>query len=60
MSPVKGSDLAEQIELARRSIESWPQWLKDASRIGKEPVEPEARQEPLRYWPRRSASDFTG
>jgi hypothetical protein len=34
MSPVKGSDLERQIELARRSIESWPQWLKNASGIG--------------------------
>ncbi len=39
MSPVKGSDLARQIELARESIERWPQWLKDASGIGKESVE---------------------
>ncbi|HEY5758897.1 MAG TPA: hypothetical protein VIU34_23880 [Steroidobacter sp.] len=36
MSPVKGSDLANQIELARQSIERWPQWLKDAAGIGKE------------------------
>lgn len=41
MSPVKGSDLARQIELARQNIERWPQWLKDAAGItGKESVEP--------------------
>lgn len=33
MSPVKGSDLANQIELARQNIERWPQWLKDAAGI---------------------------
>jgi hypothetical protein len=32
--PVKGSGLAEQIELARQSIERWPEWLKDAAGIG--------------------------
>ncbi|MFC4310149.1 hypothetical protein ACFPN2_13745 [Steroidobacter flavus] len=34
MSPVKGSDLERQIEMARRELESWPQWLKNASGIG--------------------------
>jgi hypothetical protein len=40
MSPVKDSDLAKQIELARQEIEHWPQWLKDAAGIGKETVDP--------------------
>jgi len=31
INPVKGSGLAEQIELARRSIEEWPQWLRNTS-----------------------------
>jgi hypothetical protein len=46
MSPVKGSDLAKQIELARQNIERWPQWLKDAAGItGKESVEPVSGEE---------------
>lgn len=59
ISPVKGSDLAKQIELARQSIEHWPQWLKDAAGIGGEAsVESGAAQNPLRCWPRLSPSDF--
>ncbi|GFE78268.1 hypothetical protein GCM10011487_02680 [Steroidobacter agaridevorans] len=34
IKPVKGSDLEEQIELARQRIERWPQWLKDAAGMG--------------------------
>ena len=30
---VKRSELAEQIELARRSIERWPGWLREAAGI---------------------------
>ena len=29
----KRSELAEQIELARQSIERWPEWLKDAAGV---------------------------
>jgi hypothetical protein len=29
----KRSELAEQIELARRSIDRWPGWLKDAAGV---------------------------
>lgn len=54
MSPVKGSDLAQQIELAREDIERWPEWLKEAAAIGrKESVEtlsapkPSARSLPI-------------
>jgi hypothetical protein len=32
-SPAKRSELAEQIELARRSIDRWPGWLKDAAGV---------------------------
>jgi hypothetical protein len=39
MSPVKGSDLAKQIEMARQEIERWPQWLKDAAGLSKELVQ---------------------
>lgn len=43
--PVKGSELAEQIELARQRIERWPEWLKDAAGVsGKESVESDSAQ----------------
>lgn len=32
-NPAKRSELAEQIELARQSIERWPGWLKDAAGV---------------------------
>lgn len=32
-NPEKRSELAEQIELARRSIDRWPGWLKDAAGV---------------------------
>lgn len=32
-NPAKLSELAEQIELARRSIDRWPGWLKDAAGV---------------------------
>lgn len=58
-SPVKGSELARQIELARQEIERWPQWLKDAAGIdAEEPVESAAAQKTLRCWPRLSPADF--
>jgi hypothetical protein len=34
IKPVEHSELAEQIELARKSIDRWPEWLKDAAGIG--------------------------
>jgi hypothetical protein len=36
IKPVKGSELEEQIQLARQRIERWPEWLKDAAGIGGE------------------------
>lgn len=59
ISPVKGSELAEQIELARQDLESWPQWLKDAARIGvEESIGADAAERTLRGWPKLSAADF--
>lgn len=58
ISPLKGSELAEQIERARQRIERWPEWLKDAAGIGgKEPVEPTA-QKPASSRSRLSDADF--
>jgi hypothetical protein len=43
--PVKGSELAEQIELARQRIERWPEWLKEAAGVGgKESAESDSVQ----------------
>jgi hypothetical protein len=43
--PVNGSELAEQIELARQRIERWPEWLKEAAGVGgKESVESDSAQ----------------
>lgn len=58
ISPVKGSELAEQIERARQRIERWPEWLKDATGVGgKEPLESTA-QEPSGSRLRLSDADF--
>lgn len=58
IKPVEGSDLAEQIERARRSIERWPQWLKDAAGFGDEGSESADGQKTLKCWPKLSYSDF--
>ena len=62
ISPVKGSELAEQIERARQRIERWPQWLKDAAGIdgeeSGESVDSGAAPKPLRCWPRLCPGDF--
>lgn len=59
MNPVKGSDLAQQIELARQDIERWPAWLKEAAAIGrKEPVEISPEQKPAARPASISDADF--
>lgn len=59
MSPVKGSDLAKQIELARQEIESWPEWLKVATGItGKEPGESSSEQKSSGGRLKMSDADF--
>lgn len=59
ITPVKGSELAEQIERARQRIERWPEWLKDAAGIdGKEAVEPPPAQEPSSIRALMSAAAF--
>jgi hypothetical protein len=44
IKPVAGSDLEEQLELARRNIEQWPQYLRIA--FGFERAEDSAPQLP--------------
>lgn len=57
--PVKGSELAEQIERARQRIERWPQWLKDAAGVSNnESVEPSPAQDSSGSKPRWSIADF--
>lgn len=57
--PVKGSELAEQIELARQRIERWPEWLKDAADVGgKESVESDPARELAGKRIPLSAADF--
>lgn len=56
MSPVKGSDLAKQIELARQDMERWPEWLKEAVAIGRKESSP--AQKPSGTEPRLSDADF--
>lgn len=57
--PVQGSDLAEQIELARQNLERWPEWLKDAAGVGgKEVAESAAAQKPSEGRLRLSDADF--
>ena len=59
MSPVKGSDLAKQIELARQDIERWPDWLKEAAGIGRKgAVESSPAQQPSGSGPQISDADF--
>jgi hypothetical protein len=59
INPVKDSELAEQIEIARQSIERWPEWLKDAVGIsGEEPVDLASAQKALTCTSRLSAADF--
>ena len=58
ISPVKNSEVAEQIERARLRIERWPEWLKDAVGVGgKEPVESTAQKRSSSR-PRLSDADF--
>lgn len=56
MSPVKGSDLAKQIELARQDMERWPEWLKEAVAIGRK--ESATAQKPSGTQPRMSDADL--
>ena len=59
IKPVKGSELAEQIERARQRIERWPQWLKDAAGVNNnETVEPSPGREPSGSRARWSTADF--
>ena len=58
INPVKGSELAEQIERARQRIERWPEWLKSAAGVtSKEPADSPSRKA-ADTEARKSTADF--